>query len=101
MKQFISFDASTVGKILCLFSVIRSQNEMLKKEILDQERGLKSQIATLEKKAHENWVAARQAERKLEETKQEAAQLRNRLTMIEKNINNDLEAKPNHRKWLI
>lgn len=74
---------------------------MLKKEILDQERGLKSQIATLEKKAHENWVAARQAERKLEESKQEAAQLRNRLTMMEKNINNDLEAKQNHRKFFI
>lgn len=35
----------------------RSQNETLKKEILDQERGLKCQIATLEKKAHENWVS--------------------------------------------
>jgi hypothetical protein len=34
----------------------RSQNEMLKKEILDQERGLKCQIAALEKKAYENWV---------------------------------------------
>jgi len=35
----------------------RSQNETLKKEILDQERGLKFQIATMEKKAHENWVS--------------------------------------------
>jgi hypothetical protein len=35
----------------------RSQNDTLKKEILDQERGLKCQIATLEKKAHENWVS--------------------------------------------
>ncbi|XP_069704271.1 transport and Golgi organization protein 1-like isoform X2 [Periplaneta americana] len=66
----------------------KSQNEMLKKEILDQERGLKCQIATLEKKAHENWVAARQAERKLEESKQEAGQLRNRLTIVEKNVTN-------------
>jgi hypothetical protein len=66
----------------------KSQNETLKKEILDQERGLKCQIATLEKKAHENWVAARQAERKLEESKQEASQLRNRLIIVEKNALN-------------
>ena len=33
----------------------------------DQERSLKAAVATQEKKAHENWVAARQAERKLTE----------------------------------
>jgi hypothetical protein len=33
-------------------------------------------------------VAARQAERKLEETKQEASQLRNRLITVEKNVLN-------------
>jgi hypothetical protein len=33
-------------------------------------------------------VAARQAERKLEESKQEASQLRNRLTIVEKNVLN-------------
>ncbi|PSN55060.1 hypothetical protein C0J52_04113 [Blattella germanica] len=66
----------------------KSQNETLKKEILDQERGLKCQIASLEKKAHENWVAARQAERRLEENKQEASQLRNRLIIVEKNATN-------------
>ncbi|XP_049940648.1 transport and Golgi organization protein 1 isoform X1 [Schistocerca serialis cubense] len=65
-----------------------SQNDTLKKEIIDQERSLKSQISTLEKKAHENWVAARQAERRLEESRQEAGQLRNRLTVVEKNITN-------------
>ncbi|XP_059471823.1 transport and Golgi organization protein 1 isoform X2 [Neocloeon triangulifer] len=61
-----------------------TQNETLKHEIIDQERSLKGQISTLEKKAHENWIAARQAERKLDETKQESSTLRNRLTMLEK-----------------
>jgi len=42
---------------LFIYFYHRSQNETLKKEILDQERGLKCQIATLEKKAHENWVS--------------------------------------------
>jgi len=43
--------------LLFIYFYHRSQNETLKKEILDQERGLKCQIATLEKKAHENWVS--------------------------------------------
>jgi hypothetical protein len=66
----------------------KSQNETLKKEMLDQERSLKCQIVTLEKKAHENWVAAHQAQRKLEASKQEASQLRNRLIIVEKKITN-------------
>lgn len=40
----------------------------------------------LEKKAHESWVANRQTERKLEEARQEAALLRNRLTLRERAI---------------
>lgn len=43
----------------------------------------------LEKKAHENWVSARQAERRLEDAKQEAAQLRNRLTLRERSLNDE------------
>jgi len=79
-----------------MFAVFRAQNDLLEKEILDQERGLKGQIATLEKKAHENWVAARQAERKLEESKQEAGQLRNMLTLLDKS--NESDSKPPTRE---
>lgn len=50
---------------------------------------MKSQISMLEKKVHENWVTARQTERKLEDAKQEAAQLRNRLTLRERAINEE------------
>lgn len=46
-------------------------------------------------------MAARQVERRLEESKVEAGQLRNRLTLVEKNINEvDSEAKL-HRKYFI
>ncbi|XP_067009668.2 transport and Golgi organization protein 1 [Anabrus simplex] len=88
---------STIERIKSLQEEVesyKSQNETLKKEILDQERGLKAQIATLERKVHENWVVARQAERKLEETKQENGQLRNRLTLVERNILNTSETPP-------
>jgi hypothetical protein len=49
-----------------------------------RETDLKYQIATLEKQAHENWVAARQAERKLEASELEASLLRNNLIIAEK-----------------
>lgn len=67
----------------------KSQNETLKQEIVSQEVELKGQISVLEKKVHENWVSARQAERRLEELKQEAAQLRNRLTLRERALQED------------
>ncbi|XP_052124945.1 transport and Golgi organization protein 1 [Frankliniella occidentalis] len=89
-------DESTVVKHLQSLqeevSTYRAQNESLKKEILDQERDFKAQMATLEKKAHDNWMTARQAERRLEDSRHEAAQLRNRLTLVEKH-----NADPNAR----
>ncbi|KAK3923226.1 Transport and Golgi organization protein 1 [Frankliniella fusca] len=89
-------DESTVVKHLQSLqeevNTYRAQNESLKNEILDQERDFKAQMATLEKKAHDNWMTARQAERRLEDSRHEAAQLRNRLTLIEKS-----NADPNSR----
>ncbi|XP_076665607.1 LOW QUALITY PROTEIN: transport and golgi organization 1 [Andrena cerasifolii] len=88
---------STVERIQTMQNEIQNykqQIEMLKREILDQEREYKNQMSVLETKAHEQWVIARQVERRLEESKVEAGQLRNRLTLIEKNINDaDSEAK--------
>uniref|UniRef100_A0A6P7FA13 Transport and Golgi organization protein 1-like n=1 Tax=Diabrotica virgifera virgifera TaxID=50390 RepID=A0A6P7FA13_DIAVI len=62
----------------------KSQNETLKQEIVAQEIELKSQISMLEKKVHDNWVTSRQMERKLEDSRQETALLRNRLTLRER-----------------
>ena len=45
----------------------RDQVRIIRAELEDQERSLKAAVAAQEKKAHENWVAARQAERKLTE----------------------------------
>lgn len=44
-------------------------------------------------------VAARQNERRLEESKAEAGQLRNRLTLVEKNLNHDDSEVKLHRKY--
>ncbi len=59
----------------------KSQLQSMKKEIGDTERKYKSQINLLEKQVHENWILARNAERKLEESKAEATVLRQTLTM--------------------
>ncbi|XP_064622641.1 melanoma inhibitory activity protein 2-like [Lineus longissimus] len=65
-------------------SMYRSQVDDLKKEIANIERDFRTQIATNEKKAHENWLLARAAERDLKEAKAESAILRQKLTDIER-----------------
>lgn len=62
----------------------KAQVESLRKELEDQENSYKAQITSHEQKAHENWLQARAAERKLEEQRQENSQLRNRLTLLQK-----------------
>ncbi|XP_051161466.1 transport and Golgi organization protein 1 isoform X3 [Leptopilina boulardi] len=82
--------SSTVERIHTMQNEIQNykqQIEILKREIVDQEREYKSQIGALETKAHEHWVVARQNERRLEELKAESGQLRNRLTIVEKSMN--------------
>ncbi|KAK0091464.1 hypothetical protein PV326_003202 [Microctonus aethiopoides] len=75
----------------------KQQIEILKREILDQEREYKNQITNLESKSHEQWVLSRQTERRLEEAKAEAGQLRNRLTLMEKNYSDNESDVKTHR----
>lgn len=96
-KYVIAADNMDMKIIHVSLFISRSQYESLKQELVSQEVELKSQISVLEKKAHESWVSARQAERKLEDMKQEAAQLRNRLTLRERNITGD-DKGPNRKK---
>ena len=67
----VSTDAESSARQLVSVSseldATRDQVRIIKTELEDQERSLKAAVATQEKKAHENWVAARQAERKLTE----------------------------------
>ncbi|GAB6026107.1 Stress-induced-phosphoprotein 1 [Chamberlinius hualienensis] len=64
----------------------------LKAELENQERSFKTQLLAQEKKAHENWIAARVAERKVEQFKQEASVLRNKLTLLEQDKAEQSEA---------
>lgn len=72
-SQLASFEEENVS--------LRSQLQSMKKEIEDTERKYKSQINQLEKQVHENWILARNAERKYDEAKTEASVLRQTLTM--------------------
>merc|ERR1739838_62078 len=75
----VSTDAeSTARQLISVTSELESTQEQLKiikGELEDQERSLKASVAGQEKKAHENWVAARQAERKLTESQGEMSVL--------------------------
>ncbi|MBZ3886580.1 Melanoma inhibitory activity protein 3 [Sciurus carolinensis] len=53
--------------------------EAMEEEIQKAERSFKNQIATHEKKAHDNWLKARAAERAITEERREAANLRHKL----------------------
>ncbi|KAL5009381.1 hypothetical protein ScPMuIL_014962 [Solemya velum] len=64
----------------------RQQTEDLKREIASAERDFRNQIAANEKKAHENWLAARAAERELKESKHESTVLRHKLTDLERRL---------------
>ncbi|XP_001948151.2 spindle pole body component 110 isoform X2 [Acyrthosiphon pisum] len=66
----------------------KSEIQSLKKEITDQETSFKIQISAADKKASDYWISFRQAERKLKEMELETAQLRNKLTMVDKKLEN-------------
>ncbi|KAG8518164.1 LOW QUALITY PROTEIN: Transport and Golgi organization protein 1, partial [Galemys pyrenaicus] len=53
--------------------------EEMEEELEKTERSFKNQIAAHEKKAHDNWIKARAAERAMAEEKREAANLRHKL----------------------
>ncbi|XP_049723958.1 transport and Golgi organization protein 1 homolog isoform X2 [Elephas maximus indicus] len=57
----------------------RRRIEEMEDELQKTERSFKNQIATHEKKAHDNWLKARAAERAIAEEKREAANLRHKL----------------------
>ncbi|XP_062066368.1 transport and Golgi organization protein 1 homolog isoform X3 [Lepus europaeus] len=60
----------------------RRRIEEMEEELQKTERSFKNQIATHEKKAHDNWLKARAAERAIAEEKREAANLRHKLLEI-------------------
>ncbi|XP_030376854.1 transport and Golgi organization protein 1 isoform X2 [Scaptodrosophila lebanonensis] len=61
---------------------LKSQNDELRAEIEAQIASHKAQMGTLENRAHESWLAARQSERRCEEALAEAAGLRRKLTAM-------------------
>lgn len=54
----------------------------MRAEIEAQSVAHKAQINIIEMKAHDSWLAGKQAERRLEEAKAEASVLRKKLTIL-------------------
>lgn len=65
-----------------IFIYFRSQNDELRAEIEAQSAAHKAQINAAESRAHDSWLAAKQAERRLEEARSEAGVLRKKLTSL-------------------
>ncbi|XP_066282010.1 transport and Golgi organization protein 1 homolog isoform X10 [Branchiostoma lanceolatum] len=61
----------------------QNQKDDLLKEMQESERSFRNQIASIEKKAHESWMAARTSEREAQDSKREAASLRQKLLEVE------------------
>ncbi|CRL00820.1 CLUMA_CG014071, isoform A [Clunio marinus] len=79
---------TTVEKVQSLndeIQSLKSQKDSLHAEIEAQFAAHKLNISSLEAQSHAAWLNARQAERKLEESRMESAALRRRLTLIAEN----------------
>lgn len=85
-------DKNNVFKLI-LFS--RSQNDSLRAEIEAQVAAHKAQTGTLENRAHETWLAARQSDRRYEEVRAEATALRRKLTALAGGNVNEANSKYN------
>ncbi|XP_054836026.1 transport and Golgi organization protein 1 homolog isoform X2 [Eublepharis macularius] len=68
--------------------VYKQRIQEMEEELQKTERSYKNQIASHEKKAHDNWLIARSAERTLAEEKREAANLRQKLIEVNQKIAN-------------
>ncbi|KAG8443789.1 hypothetical protein GDO86_009101 [Hymenochirus boettgeri] len=66
--------------------IYKQRIQDMEEELQKTERSFKNQIASHEKKAHENWLIARTAERTLAEEKRECANLRQKLIEVNQRI---------------
>ncbi|XP_058820270.1 transport and Golgi organization protein 1 isoform X2 [Topomyia yanbarensis] len=76
---------STVERIRTMqdeIQQLKSQNDKLRVEIEAQTTAHKAQYTALETRSHDAWLAARQAERRLEEARNESSALRRKLTAL-------------------
>ncbi|XP_066451291.1 transport and Golgi organization protein 1 homolog isoform X2 [Eleutherodactylus coqui] len=66
--------------------IYKQRIQEMEEELQKTERSFKNQIASHEKKAHENWLTARTAERTLAEEKRECANLRQKLIEVNQRV---------------
>ncbi|NWW39497.1 TGO1 protein, partial [Panurus biarmicus] len=66
--------------------IYKQRIQDMEEELQKTERSYKNQIAAHEKKAHDNWLVARLAERALAEEKREAVNLRQKLIEVNQKI---------------
>lgn len=68
---------------------LKNQLESMRQELMQNESYLRCQMGMAEKKAHENWIAARNSRRELEESRKECEYLRQQFIARAKSANSD------------
>ncbi|CAH8545804.1 unnamed protein product [Heterobilharzia americana] len=66
--------------------VLREQMSALRRELAETERTSRRQISELDKRSHENWLAARASDHQIQELREENASLRQKLIESENSV---------------
>ncbi|XP_070635865.1 transport and Golgi organization protein 1 homolog isoform X6 [Bos indicus] len=77
----------------------KQQIEQMQEELQQEEVSFRHQISLLEKKAQDNWIKGRILEREMAEQSKEAAYLRHKLAIIEKQGLQEKYGMPKPRCW--
>ncbi|XP_043916114.1 transport and Golgi organization protein 1 homolog [Protopterus annectens] len=85
-EQKLSVADEKAGQAVEEVKMFRQRIQEMEDELQKTERSYKNQIASHEKKAHDNWLTARSAERALVEQKRETANLRQKLIEVNQKI---------------
>ncbi|XP_066474813.1 transport and Golgi organization protein 1 homolog isoform X2 [Tiliqua scincoides] len=85
-EQKLSAADVKAGQAVEEVKIYKQRIQEMEEELQKTEQSYKKQLAAHEKKAHENWLLARSAERTLTESKREASNLRHKLLEVNKKI---------------
>ncbi|XP_070590471.1 transport and Golgi organization protein 1 homolog isoform X2 [Erythrolamprus reginae] len=85
-EQKLSAADEKAGLAIEEVKIYKQRIQEMEEELQKTERSYKNQIAAHEKKAHDNWLIARSAERALVEEKRESASLRQKIIEVNQKI---------------
>jgi len=86
VQSRLAVKEDSTTQLLEQLSVYKEMNEASQREHSEAEKQRKNEINQFEKKAHSNWLASREAERKLDEANREVSSLRTELGSLHQRL---------------